>query len=74
MPDITDAAARLRHMNDALEVYDRLRELFRLTDEEREAIDQAYCSIGRDDSLNEKYAETLRDILLGIVQRLNGAL
>lgn len=59
-------------MKDLRAEIERLRDLLRLTDEEREAIDQAYCSIGRDDSLNEKYAETLRDILMGIVQRLNG--
>jgi hypothetical protein len=41
-----------------------------LTDEEREAIEFAICSLGRDDYLNERHAEQLQETLERLKERL----
>jgi hypothetical protein len=45
---------------------DRLR----LTDAEREAVEFAICSLGRDDYLNERHAERLQETLERLKERL----
>ena len=41
----------------------------RLTDAEREAIDFAWCSVGRDDAFNEQHAERIRETLEQLLER-----
>ncbi len=40
-----------------------------LTDAEREAIDFAWCSVGRDDAFNEQHAERIRETLEQLLER-----
>lgn len=44
-------------------------ERLRLTDSEREAIDFAWCSVGRDDAFNEHHAESIRETLEQLLER-----
>jgi hypothetical protein len=44
-------------------------ERLRLTDAEREAIDFAWCSVGRDDAFNEQHAERIRETLEQLLER-----
>ena len=40
-----------------------------LTDAEREAIDYAWCSVGRDDAFREQHASELRETLEQLLER-----
>lgn len=42
----------------------------RLTDEEREAVEYAICSLGRDDYIHERHAERLKETLERLKERL----
>ena len=42
---------------------------FTLTDAEREAIDYAWCSVGRDDAFREQHASELRETLEQLLER-----
>jgi DNA-binding MarR family transcriptional regulator len=46
------------------------RETVTLTAEEREAVEFAICSLGRDDYLNERHAEQLQETLDRLLERL----
>jgi hypothetical protein len=40
-----------------------------LTDEEREAIEWAWCSVGRDDAFHQRDEQRIRDTLLVLLER-----
>ena len=52
------------------ECQDLSQKNFTLTDEEREAVEFAICSLGRDDYLNERHAERLQETLERLKERL----
>ena len=44
-------------------------ERLRLTDAEREAIELAWCSVGRDDAFHQRDEQRIRDTLLVLLER-----